>query len=158
MGRLQDLRDAYGIHSYKFDAGESNLLPEATIPGNPFNINPTEISTIYAEVSYEMDTEVRSQEVRVAARTQHLPVFLRMMDKDSNWGWDNGMKTIIPHALTYSVLGYPFILPDMIGGNAYNTLPEKELYIRWVQLNAFLPGFQFSIAPMGLRPGGDRRV
>ena len=45
-----------------------------------------------------------------------------MMDKNSYWGYDNGLKTMIPTALLMSMLGYPFILPDMIGGNGY---PEK---------------------------------
>ena len=42
----------------------------------------------------------------------------------------------------------------MIGGNAYDEtgigkgdLPERELYIRWLQLNTFLPSMQFSIPP-----------
>lgn len=59
-----------------------------------------------------------------------------------------------------SVLGYPFILPDMIGGNAYTFIgdnidfnadtiayPDKEVYIRWAQVTAFLPSMQFSIPP-----------
>ena len=29
-------------------------------------------------------------EVRTARHSQHLPVFLRMLDKDSVWGYDNG--------------------------------------------------------------------
>ena len=46
-------------------------------------------------------------------------------------------------------LGYPFILPDMIGGNVYydEELPSEELFIRWIQLNAFMPAMQFSISP-----------
>ena len=49
----------------------------------------------------------------------------------------------------YCSLGYPFILPDMIGGNVYNNedLPSEELFIRWMQLNAFMPAMQFSISP-----------
>ena len=35
------------------------------------------------------------------------------------------------------------------GGNAYGSgnFPEYELFIRWTQLNAFLPSMQFSIPP-----------
>ena len=40
-------------------------------------------------------------------------------DEDSHWGYDNGLQTVIPTALLFSTLGYPFILPDMIGGNVY---------------------------------------
>lgn len=41
------------------------------------------------------------------------------------------------------------MLPDMIGGNVYNNegLPSSELFIRWMQLNTFLPSMQFSISP-----------
>ena len=52
-------------------------------------------------------------------------------------------------------LGYPYVLPDMIGGNGYSsdhpndesTPPSKELYIRWLQANVFMPGMQFSFVP-----------
>ena len=47
------------------------------------------------------------------------------------------------------------MLPDMIGGNGYSTdnpndesePPSKELYIRWLQANVFMPGMQFSFVP-----------
>lgn len=69
------------------------------------------------------------------------------MDKDSCWTSSNGIKSIIPSVLTVSLLGYPFILPDMIGGNGYDLKPDKELFIRWIQLSALLPALQFSIPP-----------
>ena len=45
------------------------------------------------------------------------------------------------------LLGYPFVLPDMIGGNAYNGTPDGELFVRWAQSNALMPNVQFSILP-----------
>jgi len=54
-----------------------------------------------------------------------------MLDKDSVWGYDNGLKTLIPTLLHFGILGYPYTLPDMIGGNAYNgQMPSKEMFIR----------------------------
>lgn len=36
----------------------------------------------------------------------------------------------------------------MIGGNGYNTLlPERELFVRWMQANVFMPTMQFSYTP-----------
>jgi len=35
----------------------------------------------------------------------------------------------------------------MIGGNAYGGRPSKELYIRWMQANVFMPSVQFSLVP-----------
>ena len=46
-----------------------------------------------------------------------------------------------------SMSGYPLFLPDMIGGNAYVEQPDAELMIRWAQVNALMPGMQFSLAP-----------
>lgn len=71
-----------------------------------------------------------------------------MWDKDSRWGYDNGLKSMIPSLLQFSIAGYPFVLPDMIGGNAYaGEIPSKELYIRWMQANIFMPAVQFSLVP-----------
>ena len=44
---------------------------------------------------------------------------VRMGDKDTVWGVDNGLQSLIPSLLTSAVIGYPFTLPDIIGGSAY---------------------------------------
>ena len=43
--------------------------------------------------------------------------------------------------------GYSFVLPDMIGGNGYKGAPSRELYIRWLQVNVFMPAMQISYVP-----------
>ena len=35
----------------------------------------------------------------------------------STWGYGNGLKTMVTTLLQMSFAGYPFVLPDMIGGN-----------------------------------------
>ena len=43
---------------------------------------------------------------------------------------------------------FQYILPDMVGGNAYEDgfegtyVPEEELYIRWMEVTAFMPSIQ----------------
>lgn len=83
-------------------------------------------------------------EVRAGYKSQHLPVFVRMMDRGSDWSWNNGLHTLISTALTMSIAGYPFNLPDMIGGNGR---PSQELLYRWIQASTFLPSMQFSVPP-----------
>ena len=51
------------------------------------------------------------------------------------------------YSLILIFLGYPFVLPDMIGGNGYHGSPTKELYLRWLEANVFMPGMQFSFVP-----------
>ncbi|XP_013398193.1 myogenesis-regulating glycosidase [Lingula anatina] len=152
LNKMKNLQTTYGVSSFKFDGGEVNWLPKHYLTHVLYS-NPDSYTKLWAEIAYKSDTTVRHQEVRVGTRTQHLPIFVRMMDKDSTWGYDNGLRTVIPDALTFGLLGYPFVLPDMIGGNAYNgsltglAYPSRELFVRWLQVNVFLPSIQFSIPP-----------
>lgn len=143
---LQDLMAEVGVDSYKFDAGEVNWLP-SSYTAHQTMATPNEYPGLYAQMCYEIEPKLKAQEVRVGVGTQRLPIFIRMMDKESSWGYENGLKTLIPHALTFGLIGYPFVLPDMVGGNAYNGMPDRELYIRWIEANALLPCVQISIPP-----------
>ncbi|XP_046335781.2 myogenesis-regulating glycosidase-like [Haliotis rufescens] len=154
LNKTNFLKDTYNISSFKFDAGEVAWLPFIYSVNRTY-LNPNEYTRKWIDLAYRSDPDVRHQEVRVGAGSQNVPIFVRMMDKDSVWDNNNGLKTLIPCALTMGLIGYPFILPDMIGGNAYDNssglearnYPDEELFIRWMQLNTFLPSLQFSVVP-----------
>eukprot|EP00118_Oscarella_pearsei_P026943 m.310587 g.310587 ORF g.310587 m.310587 type:complete len:718 (+) comp52871_c0_seq1:102-2255(+) len=148
--RLEDMRSTYGVDSFKFDAGESSYLPDAYQFEEKLE-NPGDYAAIYASLATHF---LPLTEVRVGYFTQHLPIFVRVMDKDSRWGLDNGLHALITSVLTLSIMGYPFILPDMIGGNAYGSddthdtvCPSEDLFIRWAQATALMPAMQFSLVP-----------
>ena len=86
-------------------------------------------------------------EIRSGQGTQDLPVFVRLIDKDTEWGFKNGLATLITSVLQMNMVGYGFILPDMIGGNGYNHPPSEELFVRWLQANVFMPSLQYSYVP-----------
>ena len=140
--RLQNL----GIDSFKFDAGETNWLPDDfNFDAIPLSRQPNGYSEAYVR---NMERFGPMIEVRTGWSTQDVPIFTRMLDKDSVWTDQNGLKTLIPTLLQFSIEGYPFVLPDMIGGNGYNVLlPNKELFVRWMQANVFMPSLQFSFVP-----------
>jgi alpha-glucosidase (family GH31 glycosyl hydrolase) len=60
---------------------------------------------------------------------------------------DNGLHSVLTGILALGLAGYPFILPDMVGGNEYDEKADAEMMIRWTQLNALLPAMQFSLPP-----------
>ncbi|XP_062984790.1 myogenesis-regulating glycosidase-like [Elgaria multicarinata webbii] len=150
QGHLMQLSSKYGISSFKFDAGETCYLPDSFRTFQPL-LDPSIWSRLYADMAtpfYEL------AEIRVGYRSQEIPCFVRIIDRDSIWGHELGLKSLIPTALTIGLLGYPFILPDMIGGNflankteGAEDIPNQELYIRWLELSAFMPSMQFSIPP-----------
>jgi hypothetical protein len=139
LNRLQAFQKKYSIDSFKFDGGSATYLPfQYTLNGT--NI-PSNYCVQYAKLASDVNSIV---EVRVADHSQDLSVFVRFLDRDAAWDTPMGLTSVIPTVLTFGILGYPFILPDMIGGNGD---PDKELFIRWMQLTAFLTSMQFSIAP-----------
>ncbi|XP_061189415.1 myogenesis-regulating glycosidase-like [Saccostrea echinata] len=148
--RLREMQTEYQIDSFKFDAGEMTYLPSSY--STRYNLgNPGFFTTLYVDMVSRFGDMI---EIRCGYKSQRHPVFVRMGDKESTWDYENGFKTLVPTVLTMGILGYPYILPDMIGGNGYGenlgidvVLPEKELYIRWLQLTAYLPSMQFSFVP-----------
>ena len=151
--RLKTFIDEYSIDGLKFDAGELTYLPMGYHLHTLQDNSPDIYSMKYAEIAAKFGKLI---EVRVGHQTQDLPIFVRMLDRSSRWDEDNGLRSVIPTTLTFGILGYPFVLPDMIGGNGFQlateenkdlTRPDSELFIRWVQANALLPAMQFSFAP-----------
>ena len=149
VSRIQQLKHETGIDSFKFDAGEFSWIVSKLKKGFKFhNSNLNKVPNLYTKFYASAVSRLGKMiEVRVGFDTQNLPIYVRMLDKLTGWSEQVGLRTLIPTALQMSLAGYPFVLPDMIGGNAYGNYPTKELFIRWLQVNALMPSLQFSIAP-----------
>lgn len=140
--RLKQLQIKTGCDGFKFDAGEACFLPSDAVTHQ--TIHPNQYTQIYVDAvakHYEL-TEVRS-----AWKNQNAPIFFRQWDKTTAWGLDNGLHSVLTGMFAMGLAGYPFILPDMIGGNEYEEKADAEMMIRWTQLNALLPAMQFSLPP-----------
>jgi myogenesis-regulating glycosidase len=103
-----------------------------------------EFSKNYVKLAADQNNFI---EVRVGHRAQNFGIFFRILDRASDWTIHDGLKSVITATLHFGLLGYTFVLPDMIGGNDGADKSQKELFIRWTQLNAFLPAMQFGIPP-----------
>ena len=71
----------------------------------------------------------------------------------STWSHHLGLKSLLPQVLTQGLLGYPFVMTGPIGGLTTSSQagslknPDKELYIRWLQVSVFFPIVEFSVGP-----------
>ncbi|KYQ57031.1 hypothetical protein ALC60_04019 [Trachymyrmex zeteki] len=146
--RLQGL----GINSFKFDAGEVSWLPQVPTLNGQSELQPGIFTEEY--VRKLASNFPRNIEVRVGWRTQDLPIFVRMIGKDTRWTWNNGLPTLITTLLQMNLNGYVYVLPDMIGGNGYlngsldgTERPSRELFVRWLQATVFMPSMQYSFVP-----------
>ena len=98
-------RSEIGIDSFKFDAGESNWLPSSLLldPKYPESSWPAVFSTAYVSAVAQFGNLV---EVRTGRHSQHLPIFVRMLDKFSTWGYDNGLKSMVTTLLQFGIVGW----------------------------------------------------
>lgn len=142
--RLDKLNDL-GLDTFKFDAGESSWAPQPPLYSNvPNEDSPQCLTSAYVKNNAKYGDAV---EVRSGWRTQEEHLFVRMIDKDSNWSGSNGLYTLITTLLMMNMNGYTNVLPDMVGGNGYYGKPSAELFVRWLQANTFMPAIQFSFVP-----------
>lgn len=89
-----------------------------------------------------------SSSIGIGCNSQSQSMFLRMAKLDSTWSWDNGLPNLVTKILHLSMVGYKYVVPDVVGGHDINgNRPDKELYIRWMQAVTFMPVVQFSYPP-----------
>ncbi|XP_048511051.1 myogenesis-regulating glycosidase-like [Athalia rosae] len=149
--RLAALKKSAGLDYFKFDAGEASWVPDIANLTGDVRKSPGIYTSKYARALAAFGNGI---EVRTGYQTQDLDIMVRMLDKDSNWTFNNGLPTLITTLLVMNMAGYGFVLPDMVGGNGYvngelltTELPSKELFIRWLQANTFMPVIQYSFVP-----------
>lgn len=142
--RLRSLADKYHIDAFKFDAGEINILPYQ--PHFHYNTSsPNQYTHDYSKLASEFGNR---HTVRAGYQTQKTLSWLHIYGKPSSWrAVYSGLRTIIPTVLTLGIMGYPYTMPNSIGGRAYRRLPSKELYIRWMQMTTFFQTMHFSTPP-----------
>ncbi|XP_050299312.1 myogenesis-regulating glycosidase-like [Anthonomus grandis grandis] len=142
--RLKKLQQSVGIDSFKFDGGESDYMNQPPVYAD-VERSPNILTEKYIDTCTTFGDLI---EVRASFRGQRHGEFIRMLDKDSNWGLENGLATLITTLLQLNMNGYVMVLPDMIGGNGYlGQNPTGDLIVRWTQANTFMPAMQFSYLP-----------
>jgi alpha-glucosidase (family GH31 glycosyl hydrolase) len=141
--RLDGLMKRYGFDGFKFDGGDINLLPQDIQTAG--HISRFEYPDIY---NREAAAHYGWEETRVGVYSQPLGVVQRLIDKQSVWGLENGLEAIVPEAITVSMRGFFYVMPDMVGGNEYDgDKATPELLVRWAQASALMPLLQFSVGP-----------
>ena len=86
--------------------------------------------------------------VETAYMSQHLEIILKTNRKESSW---RGLKTVVPTALSLGLAGYNLFIPEAAGGSIGGRHMNRELFIRWLQVNTFLPfqHYSFPIEMLG---------
>ncbi|XP_037784367.1 uncharacterized protein LOC119580339 isoform X1 [Penaeus monodon] len=139
--QLKKLKRMYNIDRFHLKPADSHDLPayheyHMPIPG-PDAILSYFLDSVSA-VSPPISTEG-------AVMPPGAPTFLTLGNSDGSW---EGLETLVPRVLTLAMLGFPFIDVGPIGGIArMGHIPDRELYIRWMEVATFLPAMQICVLP-----------
>lgn len=153
--QLNHLQVKYGADGFKFDGGDAYFYDSGDQSWLPLN-EQEQMSR------YEGLGEIYPfHEFRCGWKGMGKPLVHRLQDKMHTWN-GQGLNQIIPHSVLQGLTGNFFHCPDMIGGGVFNELFEtafdEELYIRWMEVSAFCPMIQFSLAPWRVLSDENRRI
>lgn len=145
--RIAEVKTKHSIDGFLFVGGQSTFLPPYYY-FHTMTINPDNFLSLYLRLASHSSNYLG---VSVGFQSQHISAFVRLAPRTSSWDAFRGLKSIIPAVLTLGLLGYPLVNPGSVGGDVFlsanATMPDKELYIRWLQLAAFMPVVQLSVPP-----------
>lgn len=149
--KLEKTIKKFQIDSFYLEFGSAFDMPRFYECLQPL-LNPDHYKTIFMSRIRE---SLNLLGVSGAISVPHPPAFLNLPKVNSSWA---GLQTVIVSTLNYGIIGYPFIMPGAVGGDFFDNngtilpfettpLPERELYIRWLQLATFLPVLRFTHLP-----------
>lgn len=160
LAKLNRLVKEYKVNGFNLDLGSASTMPRYYQTHEPL-LNPDDYKRILMQ---KLDGVLNIIGISSAVQVPEPPTLLSLLETDSSW---KGLRRTLISALSSSVLGYPFLMTNTIGGdiaaspttipvaflNGTTQLPDEELFIRWLQLASFLPGMRFSYLPAHWQSG-----
>lgn len=161
--KLKTVMNTYKFDAYYLDLGIAYNMPHYYQCERLLR-NPDQYKTIFIN---SLKSNISLFGINSAVARSRAPAFVSLPMFQSSW---DGMRRVIPTILTYGIIGYPFLIPGAVGGDyeapgTYRNLsvasefdivlPDKELYVRWLQLATFLPVIRFTHLPSKY---GDEKV
>nr|XP_020443564.1 SITS-binding protein-like isoform X2 [Monopterus albus] len=143
LDRVGSLQAHLGMEYIMLEGGEGNLFEEQALRP-PQALGGDKYISLLADLA----TRIGDSTIMTAGtRSSHKPLFVRMTCLQSNWS-PMGLKGIIPSLLHHTLLGYNFLIPDAVGGSlSGESVTDEELFIRWLEIAAFLPVISFHTPP-----------
>uniref|UniRef100_A0A4W4FS36 Glycosyl hydrolase family 31 C-terminal domain-containing protein n=1 Tax=Electrophorus electricus TaxID=8005 RepID=A0A4W4FS36_ELEEL len=143
LDKVDILHNHLGMEYIFLEGGEGDSFEEQALWPSPALKGDVYIGLLAGLAERIGDNAIMS----VGTRSSHKPLFIHMSALQPDWSYA-GLKGIIPSLLHHSLLGYNFFIPDAVGGSlSTDLIRDKELFIRWLQIVAFLPVLNFQTPP-----------
>lgn len=158
LEKLNRLVEEHKVNGFYLDLGSAAAIPRYYQTNYALR-NPDQYKQRFMQA---VDGLLNVIGVSGAVQVPNPPTFVSLLAVESSW---RGLQATLTSAISSSVLGYPFLLSNAIGGdelvdgaipggwalNGTVQLPDEELFIRWLQLASFLPAMKFTHLPSQFR-------
>lgn len=150
--KLAIVKKKYQIDSFYLEFGNADNIPKFYECSRSL-FNPDQYKTLFMD---GVKNSLSFLGISGSVSVLRPPTFLSLPQLNSTW---HGLKSVLTSVINYGIIGYPFVIGSAIGGDFITDsnnatissegviLPEKELYIRWLQLATFLPVLRFKYLP-----------
>ncbi|XP_033746772.1 uncharacterized protein LOC117331908 [Pecten maximus] len=116
------------------------------------DVTPSMIRHLFAEFVTSFN-EVDADIVEGTSGSQNQVSFVNIPTQVSNHAHGECITGVIETALTLGMMGYPFVIVDGMfaqepaAGQEEFDLPNRQLYIRWMQMSSFFPAMKYAVPP-----------
>ncbi|KTF92835.1 hypothetical protein cypCar_00033166 [Cyprinus carpio] len=143
LDKVDSLHSHLGMEYVILEGGEGNPFEEQVLRP-PLAWVGDEYIRLLADLAERIGDNTI---VTSGTRSSHKALFIRTSALQSDWSY-SGLKGIIPSLLHHSLLGYNFFIPDAVGGSlSAELVADDELFVRWLEIAAFLPVISFQTPP-----------
>ncbi|KAJ0069359.1 hypothetical protein NL108_004179, partial [Boleophthalmus pectinirostris] len=141
LDRVGSLQALLGMEYVLLEGAEGSALEEQALRAQSLS------GDRYISLLADLASRIENSIVTAGTQSSHRPLFVRMTPLQSDWS-SMGLKGIIPSLLHHTLMGYNFLIPDAVGGSLSEDLvTDEELFIRWLEIVAFLPVISFHTPP-----------
>ncbi|XP_052781362.1 uncharacterized protein LOC128217936 [Mya arenaria] len=147
MSKIRTIAEKYDIKTFRFAYGTSSWIPHKPV----FHIdemNPNQLKQMFSDMVSTLGNSI----VESTSQSQHISHLIALPSSIVETHGQKCLKNIIPDILNLGLMGYPFVMSDGFDVDHDDEddiarYPSRELYIRWMQLSAFLPAMRYTIKP-----------
>uniref|UniRef100_A0A3B3ZSP6 Glycosyl hydrolase family 31 C-terminal domain-containing protein n=1 Tax=Periophthalmus magnuspinnatus TaxID=409849 RepID=A0A3B3ZSP6_9GOBI len=139
LDRVGSLQALLGMEYILLEGAEGSALEEQALRTQ--SLSGDRYISLLADLASRIENTIVT-----AGTSSHKPLFVRMPPLQSDWS-SMGLKGIIPSLLHHTLMGYNFLIPDAVGSLSEDPVTDEELFIRWLEIVAFLPVISFHTPP-----------
>ena len=147
LGKVKKIAEQYDIRTFRLAYGAESWIPHKPV-FHVEEMNPNRLKQLFTDMVSQLGRSV----VESTSQSQHISHLVAVATFVIEHQERKCLKNILPDIFNLGLMGYPFVMSDGFDLNYGDEddrdgYPGRELFIRWMQMSAFLPALRYTIKP-----------